>query len=145
MHAGIRGKISRSPLADANKNRDWRIYAEEYFGVELDQTAYVFDSTTIDLCLSLFPWATFRKRKAAIKLHTLMDLRGSIPCFISVSQGKTNDKVVLDELNLEHSLSEILQILSITLFEKEPLAQLLSGLHDNYRNDHPHNQLELFN
>jgi len=101
MHAGIRGKISRSPLADANKNRDWRIYAEECFGVELDQTAYVFDSTTIDLCLSLFPWATFRKRKAAIKLHTLMDLRGSIPCFISVSQGKTNDKVVLDELILE--------------------------------------------
>ena len=145
MHAGIRGKISRSTLADANKNRDWRIYAEECFGVELDQTAYVFDSTTIDLCLSLFPWATFRKRKAAIKLHTLMDLRGSIPCFISVSQGKTNDKVVLDELNLEHSLSEILQILSITLFEKEPLAQLLSGLHDNCRNDHPHNQLELFN
>ena len=145
MHAGIRGKISRSTLADANKNRDWRIYAEECFGVELDQTAYVFDSTTIDLCLSLFPWATFRKRKAAIKLHTLMDLRGSIPCFISVSQGKTNDKVVLDELNLEHSLSEILQILSITLFEKEPLAQLLSKLHDNYRNDHPHNQLKLFN
>jgi hypothetical protein len=115
-HAGIRGKISRSTLADANENRDWRIYAEfasaliaiarqlyvnESFGVELDQTAYAFDSTTIDLCLSLFPWATFRKRKAAIKLHTLMDLRGSIPCFISVTEGKTDDKVALDELDLE--------------------------------------------
>lgn len=115
-HAGIRGKISRSTLADANENRDWRIYAEfagtliaiarqlyvnESFGVELDQTAYAFDSTTIDLCLSLFPWATFRKRKAAIKLHTLMDLRGSIPCFISITEGKTDDKVALDELDLE--------------------------------------------
>ena len=115
-HAGIRGAISRSTLSDANERRDWRIYAEfasvliaiarrlyadESFGVELDQTAYVFDSTTIDLCLSLFPWAPFRKRKAAIKLHTLMDLRGCIPCFIRVSHGKTNDKVVLDELILE--------------------------------------------
>ena len=115
-HAGIRGSISRSTLADANERRDWRIYSEfaavliaiarrlyadESFGVELDQTAYVFDSTTIDLCLSLFPWAPFRKHKAAIKLHTLMDLRGSIPCFIRVSHGKVNDKLVLDELILE--------------------------------------------
>ena len=144
MHAGIRGKISRSPLADANKNRDWRIYAEEYFGVELDQTAYVFDSTTIDLCLSLFPWATFRKRKAAIKLHTLMDLRGSIPCFISVSQGKTNDKVVLDELNLEHSLSEILQICSITLFEKVSVHKVLTELEFQNCDSRSRNQLSLF-
>ena len=115
-HAGIRSKVSRSTLADANENRDWRIYAalagvliaiarklyaEDDFGVELEQTAYAFDSTTIDLCLSLFPWARFRKRKAAIKLHTLMDLRGSIPCFISITEGKTNDKIILDELILE--------------------------------------------
>ena len=100
-HAGIQGKVSRSTLADANENRDWRIYAElagvliaiarnlyaeDDFGVELEQTAYAFDSTTIDLCLSLFPWARFRKRKAAIKLHTLMDLRGAIPCLISENE-----------------------------------------------------------
>jgi hypothetical protein len=115
-HAGIRGAISRSTLSDANERRDWRIfsefaavliaiarrlYADESFGVELEQTAYVFDSTTIDLCLSLFPWAPFRKHKAAIKLHTLLDLRGCIPCYIRVSNGKTNDKVILDELILE--------------------------------------------
>ena len=115
-HAGVRGRISRSTLADANEKRDWRIYADfaavlitiarklyadEPLSVDLDQTAYVFDATTIDLCLSLFPWAPFRKHKAAIKLHTLMDLRGSIPCFISITDGKTNEKVVLDDLVLE--------------------------------------------
>jgi hypothetical protein len=115
-HAGIRGRISRSTLADANEKRDWRIYADfaavlitiarklyanEPLSVDLEQTAYVFDATTIDLCLSLFPWAPFRKHKAAIKLHTLMDLRGSIPCFISITDGKTNEKVVLDDLVLE--------------------------------------------
>lgn len=104
-HAGIRGRISRSTLADANEKRDWRIYADfaavliiiarklyanEPLSVDLRQTAYVFDATTIDLCLSLFPWAPFRKHKAAIKLHTLMDLRGSIPCFISITDGKTS-------------------------------------------------------
>ena len=114
--AGIRGRISRSTLADANEKRDWRVYrdfarvliciarklyANEYFGVELKQTAYVFDSTTIDLCLSLFPWARFRKRKAAVKLHTLMDLRGSIPCFIRITEGKRHDVNILDELVLE--------------------------------------------
>jgi len=92
-HLGIRGNISRSTIAYANENRDWRIYADfcsilihearilyahEDFGVELEHTAYALDSTTIDLCLSLFPWATFRKNKAAIKMHTLMDLRGSV-------------------------------------------------------------------
>ena len=96
-HAGIRGYVSKSTLADANENRDWRIYADfalvliriarklyvrDDFGVKLDQIAYVLDSSIIDLCLSLFPWARFRKHKAAIKLHTLMDLRGNIPCFI---------------------------------------------------------------
>jgi hypothetical protein len=98
-HAGFRGRISRSTLSDANKRRDWRIYADfaqvlirrarklyaaEDFGVALKQAAYALDSTTIDLCLSLFPWARFRRRKGAVKLHTLIDLRGSIPCFVSL-------------------------------------------------------------
>ena len=115
-HAGIRCQVSRSTLADANENRDWRIYADfaqvligqarklyaqDDFGVQLEETAYVFDSSTIDLCLSLFPWARFRQRKAAIKLHTLMDLRGNIPCFIRITEGKTHDVNLLDELILE--------------------------------------------
>jgi len=115
-HAGIRGHISHSTLADANKHRDWRIYADfaviliararrlyqqESFGVELAHTAYVFDSTTIDLCLSLFPWAQFRRRKSAVKLHTLIDLRGNIPCFIRVTSGRVGDVVVLDDLPIE--------------------------------------------
>jgi hypothetical protein len=112
-HLGIQSRISRSTLADANEKRDWRIYAdfaqvliniarplysEEDFGVELDETVYALDSSTIDLCLSLFPWARFRKRKGAIKLHTLLDLRGSIPSFISITDGKVHDVNVLDEL-----------------------------------------------
>jgi hypothetical protein len=115
-HAGIRGNISRSTLADANEKRDWRIYADfahglirmarqlyanEDFGLELEQTTYVMDSTTIDLCLSLFPWAHFRKRKGAIKLHTLMDLRGAIPCFICITKGATHDVTILDQLLFE--------------------------------------------
>jgi hypothetical protein len=102
-HAGIRGHISHSTLADANEQRDWRIYADfaailiakaralyrqESFGVDLAHTAYVFDSTTIDLCLSLFPWAQFRRRKSAVKLHTLIDLRGNILCFIRITSGR---------------------------------------------------------
>lgn len=112
-HAGIRGRVSRSTLADANENRDWRIYAdfahvlihsakdlyaEEDFGVDLKATVYAFDSTTIDLCLSLFPWARFRRAKGAIKLHTLLNLRGSIPEFIHISDGKLHDVNVLDYL-----------------------------------------------
>ena len=112
-HMGFRGKISRSTLAEANENRDWRIYAdfaqvlihqardlyaEEDFGVELKETVYALDSTTIDLCLSLFPWASFRKRKGAVKLHTLLDLRGSIPTFIEITPGKIHDVNILDEL-----------------------------------------------
>jgi len=112
-HAGFRSHIRRTTLADANERRDWRIYADfaqtlihtarylyagEDFGVELDETAYVLDSTTIDLCLSLFPWAHYRKRQGAVKLHTLMDLRGSIPCFVRVSDGKMHDVNFLDEL-----------------------------------------------
>ena len=115
-HAGLRGRVSRSTLADANESRDWRIwrdlahvlirrarqlYAHEPFGVELDQTAYVMDATTIDLCLSLFPWAHFRRHKAGIKLHTLMDLRGNIPCFIHVSDAKTAEVRILDMLTPE--------------------------------------------
>jgi len=115
-HAGFRGKISRSTLADANEFRDWRIYADfaqiliqrarilyvtDSFGVDLNQTAYAFDSTTIDLCLSLFPWAQFRKHKAAVKLHTLLDLRGNIPCFIHITDGKVHDVNALDQLILE--------------------------------------------
>ena len=115
-HMGIRGKVSRNTLAHANKVRDWRIYADfaqvligharelyanESFGVELDQTVYALDATTIDLCLSLFPWAKFRKRKGAIKLHTLLDLRGSIPSLIIITHGKVHDVKILDDLILE--------------------------------------------
>jgi len=112
-HLGFRGPIARSTLADANEQRDWRIYGDfaqvliaeaktlyagEDFGVEIDSTVYALDSTTIDLCLSLFPWARFRKTKAAVKLHTLLDLRGSIPEFIHITDGKFHDVNVLDLL-----------------------------------------------
>jgi len=112
-HMGFRGKVSRSTLAEANERRDWRIYADfaqvlihqarslyskEDFGVELEETVYALDSTTIDLCLSLFPWAKFRQHKGAIKLHTLLDLRGSIPAFIAITAGKIHDVNILDEL-----------------------------------------------
>jgi hypothetical protein len=115
-HMGFRGRIARSTIADANRGRDWRIYADfaqtlirrarmlyadEPFGVDLQGTAYALDSTTIDLCLSLFPWATFRRCKGAVKLHTLIDLRGNIPCFVRVSHGKTHDVNILDELPIE--------------------------------------------
>jgi len=112
-HLGIRGKISRSTLAEANEKRDWRIYADfcqilisqarflyadEDFGVELKETAYALDSTTIDLCLSLFPWASFRKHKASVKMHTLLDLRGNIPSFIEITEGSLHDVNILDIL-----------------------------------------------
>ena len=115
-HAGFRGVIARSTLADANEHRDWRIYADfaqvliararrlyqaDGFGAQLEQTAYALDSTTIDLCLTLFPWAHFRRRKGAIKLHTLIDLRGNIPCFVRITHGKTHDVTVLDTLPIE--------------------------------------------
>ena len=115
-HLGIRGRVSRNTLAHANQIRDWRIYAElaqiligkarrlyasEPFGVELDQSVYALDSTTIDLCLSLFPWAQFRKRKAAVKLHTLLDLRGNIPSVVIVTSGKVHDVRILDQLPIE--------------------------------------------
>jgi len=115
-HAGFRGHVSRSTIADANESRDWCIYADfaavliaqarhlyakDDFGLTLEQTTYAFDSTTIDLCLSLFPWAVFRRRKGAVKLHTLLDLRGGIPCFVHVSHGKTHDVTALDHLPIE--------------------------------------------
>jgi len=115
-HMGIRGKVARSTLADANETRDWRIYADfaqvlirtarelyvhDDFGVELEQTVYALDSTAIDLCLALFPWAQFRKRKGAVKLHTLLDLRGSIPTVVIVTPGKVHDVNILDDLVLE--------------------------------------------
>jgi uncharacterized protein DUF4372/DDE family transposase len=117
-HAGFRGVPARSTLADANRVHDWRIYADfaqvlirrarrlyahEPLAVELKQTVYALDSTTIDLCLSLFPWAKFRRRKGAVKLHTLLDLRGNIPCFIHISHGKMHDVTVLDRLPIEPS------------------------------------------
>jgi len=115
-HMGFRGKVSRNTLAHANQVRDWRIYADfahvligqarilyaqENFGVELQQTVYAFDATTIDLCLSLFPWARFRQRKGAIKLHTLLDLRGSIPAVIFFTPGKVHEVNLLDDLLIE--------------------------------------------
>jgi len=115
-HMGIRGPVRKSTIADANESRDWRIYAEfaqilivkarslyadESLGLDLDNTVYAFDSTTIDLCLNLFPWARFRKTKAAVKMHTLLDIRGSIPSFISITDGSVHDVNVLDDLILE--------------------------------------------
>jgi len=115
-HMGFRHEIKRSTLADANELRDWRIHAEfaqcliaqarklyagDSFGIELKNTVYALDATTIDLCLSLFPWAPFRSTKAAVKLHTLLDLRGNIPAFIHISDGKTHEVNVLDMLSIE--------------------------------------------
>jgi len=112
-HMGIQGGVSRNNLAHANETRDWRIYADfaqvlihqarslyadDDFGVELDQTVYALDTTTIDLCLSLFPWARFQKGKAGIKLHTALDLRGSIPIFIKITDARVYDLCILDEL-----------------------------------------------
>jgi hypothetical protein len=112
-HMGFRGKVARSTLADANESRDWRIYADfaqvlialarplyanDPIGIDLDQSLYALDSTTIDLCLSLFPWARFRKYKAAVKMHTLLDLHGNIPTFIRITDGKVHDVKILDEI-----------------------------------------------
>ena len=112
-HMGFRGKVSRSTLADANESHDWRIFADfaqvlitiarrlhacDLMGVDLDQSLYALDSTTIDLCLSLFPWAKFRQRKAAVKMHTLLDLHGNIPTFIRVTSGAVHDVNILDEI-----------------------------------------------
>jgi hypothetical protein len=113
-HMGFRETVHRSTLADANEHRDWRIYAEfaqrlivrarqlyasESLGLDLDNTVYALDSTTIDLCLSIFPWAHFRSTKSAVKMHTLLDLRGNIPRFIHISEGKLHDVHALDLQN----------------------------------------------
>jgi transposase len=115
-HMGIRGKIARSTLAYANETRDWRIYqdfahvlihharelySKDSFGVNLQETVYALDSTTIDLCLALFPWAKFRTHKGAVKMHTLLDLRGNIPSFIAITDGKVHDVNILDMLIIE--------------------------------------------
>ena len=112
-HMGIRGRVSRSTLADANESHDWHIfadfaqiliararvlYAHDPFGVELQHSAYALDSTTIDLCLAMFPWARFRERKGAVKMHTLLDLHGNIPLFICVTEGKVHDVNILDQI-----------------------------------------------
>jgi hypothetical protein len=112
-HMGFRGSVARSTLADANESRDWQIYADfaqvliaiarplyarDPIGIDLDQSLYALDSTTIDLCLSLFPWAKFRKNKAAVKMHTLLDLHGNIPTFIRITDGKVHDVNILDEI-----------------------------------------------
>jgi hypothetical protein len=112
-HAGFRGRVARTTLADANESRDWRIYADfaqvligiarplhahDPISVDLDQSLYALDSTTIDLCLSVFPWARFRKHKAAVKMHTLLDLHGNIPTFIRITNGKVHDVNILDEI-----------------------------------------------
>lgn len=112
-HVGFRGQVSRSTLADANETHDWRIYADfaqvligiarplyaqDPIGVDLNHSLYALDSTTIDLCLSLFPWAKFRKHKGAVKMHTLLDLHGNIPTFISITDGKVHDVNILDEI-----------------------------------------------
>jgi len=112
-HLGFRGKVARSTLADANESHDWRIFADfaqvligiarplharDPMGIDLQQSLYALDSTTIDLCLSLFPWAKFRRRKAAVKMHTLLDLHGNIPTFIRVTSGDGHDVNLLDEI-----------------------------------------------
>lgn len=116
-HSGVKSKVRRSTLSDANEKRDWRIYAEfaqlligqarelykedHNFSVDIDEIAYALDSSTIDLCLSLFPWAKFRKNKGAVKMHTQLDLRGNIPTFIDITDGKVHDVNILDALPIE--------------------------------------------
>jgi hypothetical protein len=115
-HMGIRGRVSRSTLADANESHDWRIfadfaqiliararllYANDSFGADLQLSAYALDSTTIDLCLAMFPWARFRERKGAVKMHTLIDLHGNIPVFVCVTDGKVHDVNILDRISPE--------------------------------------------
>jgi len=115
-HMGIRGQVSRTTLADANESRDWRIYEGiaqvlirearrlyfgESLGLDLESTVYALDSTTIDLCLSMFPWAHFRRQKAAVKVHTQLDLKGQIPTFIRITDGRSHDVKFLDDLILE--------------------------------------------
>jgi len=140
-HMGIRSSISRSTLSDASEKRDWRIYADfaqvlihiardlyidEDFGIELDNTVYALDSTTIDLCLSLFPWARFRKTKGAIKLHTLLDLKSNIPTFVEITHGKVHDVNILDELIPEPGSFYIMDRAYVDFLRLHILTQCLS-------------------
>lgn len=135
-HMGSRGKVSKSTLADANENRDWRIYADfaqvlihsarelysnDDFGLDLANTVYSLDSTTIDLCLSAFPWAKFRKTKAGIKLHTLLDLRGNIPTFIEITDALLHDVNILDVLVVEPGACYVMDRGYIDFFSTLPL------------------------
>ena len=128
-HVGFRGQVARSTLADANESHDWRIYADfaqvligiarplyahDSIGVDLDQSLYALDSTTIDLCLSLFPWARFRKHKAAVKMHTLLDLHGNIPTFIHITDGTVHDVNILDEFLPEAGAFYVIAATSIS-------------------------------
>jgi hypothetical protein len=137
-HMGFKSAVSRSTLADANAGRDWRIYGDlaqaligiarplyrdEPFGVELAHTVYALDATTIDLCLSVFPWASFRSTKAAVKLHTLLDLRGNIPTFIRISNGTMHDVQVLDELIVEAGAFYVMDRGYIDFFRLHALHQ----------------------
>jgi len=169
-HMGFRGKVSRSTLADANESHDWRIFAEfaqvligiarplhahDPIGVDLDQSLYALDSTTIDLCLSLFPWAKFRRRKAAVKMHTLLQhLR--IKAFYGTSENAVKTQIwiavsiyvlvaiVRKRLGLAASLYQTLQILSVTLFEKTPILCALQTPEADAEFAESVNQLILF-
>ena len=140
-HMGIRSKVSRNTLAYANEKRDWRIYADfaqvlihiardlyidEDLGIELDNTVYALDSTTIDLCLSLFPWARFRKTKGAIKLHALLDLKSNIPTFVEITHGKVHDVNILDELIPEPGSFYILDRAYVDFLRLHILTQCLA-------------------
>jgi hypothetical protein len=138
---GIRGKVSRSTLTDANRSRDWQVYADfcqiligiarklyanEQFAVDLKETVYAFDSTTIDLCLSVFPWARFRRKKGGVKMHTLLDLRGNIPSFIKITEAKLHDVNVLDDLVLEPGSIYVMDRGYIDFFRLYTLNQSLA-------------------
>jgi len=140
-HMGIRGKVSRSTLTDANRSRDWQVYADfcqiligiarklyanEQFAVDLKETVYAFDSTTIDLCLSVFPWARFRRKKGGVKMHTLLDLRGNIPSFIKITEAKLHDVNVLDDLVLEPGSIYVMDRGYIDFFRLYTLNQSLA-------------------
>jgi len=158
-HSGVESLIKKSTLSDANENRDWRIYAEfaqlliiearglykddNNFSIEIEEIAYALDSSTIDLCLSLFPWAKFRKKKGAVKMHILLDLRGSIPTFIDITDGKIHDVNILDILILEPGAFYIMDRGYLD-FEKIAINQLFSK--EEYKNEinKDYKQLKMF-
>src|SRR5258708_7393801 len=175
-HMGIRGRVSRSTLADANERHDWHIfadfaqiliaharvlYAHDPFGAELQHSAYALDSTTIDLCLAMFPWARFRERKGAVKMHTLIDLHGNIPLFVCVTDGKVHDVNILDRIAPEAGAFYVMdrgyldfeRLYHLTLAaayfvtrtkEKRPVAAPLfpSGGSCQRREERPHRHLD---